>query len=116
MSDKPFDLWLEFEVWQAAEINLGGEIKTDPPLDDDFFNMAVTLSNGEKYAMNVWTYKYFDRKRIDGGEDHEFLGGRYFIPPDLLVERLDRAYLEEVVGDMVEHGSLKPEWLVTPGS
>ena len=52
-----FDLWLEFEVWRAA-----GD--TDDPLDD-FFNMTITLPCGDQYALNVWTFAFFDRAITD---------------------------------------------------
>ena len=38
----------------------------------------------------------------------------YLLPPDLFVERLDRALLERVVAQMLSEGEMKPEWLCPP--
>jgi hypothetical protein len=56
MSRSEFELWLEFEHWVAE--------KDDDPTDD-FFNMLITLPDGTEYALNVWTYKYFNRAVIE---------------------------------------------------
>ena len=98
-----FDLWLEFEHWQPE------------PNDDsteDFFNMLVTLPDGRRYALNVWTYKFIQKARYPWpyveavGEPEEYL-----LPPDLFVERLDRNLMERVVRQMLVKGEMKPEWL-----
>ena len=103
MSDEDFDLWLEFEHWTPQE--------GDDP-EDDFFNMLITMPGGEKYALNVWTYKFLERARRADEESGECLGGKYQVAPDLFVERLDRALMTEVVKDLLADGGLKEEWLV----
>ena len=48
-----FELWLEFEH------------ATQPPGDpnDDFCNVKVKLPDGRNYALNVWTFGFFNRAR-----------------------------------------------------
>ena len=102
MSEMGFELWLEFEEWVA-------EAEDDP--EDDFFNMKIRLASGSAYALNVWTYKFLERARRDDFHSREGLGGKYLLPPDLFVEKLDRALLEEVVSDLIRKDGLKQEWL-----
>lgn len=88
-----FELWLEFEEWVG---------EWDP--DSDFCNVAVTLGSGATIGLNVWTYRSIPQIRADCQKDGDSLGGRYLRPPDLLVERLDRSLLEEVIRDLIENG------------
>ena len=103
MADLGFDLWLEFEHC----IPQGGE---DP--EDDFCNMQVTLVDGRKYALNVWTFKYLGRAVQECRSTGEHLGGSYLPAPDLFVERLKRKLLEDVVADLIAKGGLSPQWEV----
>jgi hypothetical protein len=96
-----FEPWLEFEHWQPSP--------DDDPADD-FFNMIILLEDGRRYALNVWTFAYFTRALSETRVTGEALGGRYLLPPDLFVERLDRGLLEEVVGDLLRQGGLREEW------
>lgn len=102
MAERDFTLWLEFE---------GGEPWTSDP-EDDFFNMTVDLGDGRKYALNVWTFKYFERARAEDRESGDKLGGGYLVAPDLFVQRLDRTHIETVVGDILRREALSDDWLV----
>jgi len=99
-----FELWLEFELWRA-------EGDTDGPTDD-FFNMQVTLDDGRKYALNVWTTGSFMRLAAEAKTEPDCLQGAYMLPPDLFVDRMDRKLLESVVADMIETDQMRDEWLV----
>lgn len=103
MPPTAFELWLEFEHW---------EWKPDDDPTDDFFNMQVTLPDGRRYALNVWTFKFLQRARYPWPYD-ESIGKpeEYLLPPDLFVEYLDRGLLERIVGRMLASGEMKPEWL-----
>jgi hypothetical protein len=96
-----FELWLEFEHWQPTP-------EDDPA--DDFFNMIIRLEDGRRYALNVWTFAYFTRALAETRATGEALSGRYLLPPDVFVERLDRGLLEEVVADLLRNGGLREEW------
>ena len=104
MRNREFDLWLEFEHWIPNEAD-------DP--EDDFINMEITLPHGPKYSLNVWTFKFLDRARLDDQEASEHLRGKYLLPPSLLVERLERRLLEDIVRDLIQTKRLKNEWLVS---
>lgn len=99
-----FDLWLEFELY----------LDDYDPLED-FANVQVTLPDGRKYAMNVWTFGVIRHVRYpwpyqEGvGEPAEYL-----LPPDLFVERLDRPTMERVIGRMLAANEMREEWLCPP--
>ena len=104
MANAPeFDLWLEFEHTQPQP--------GDDPTDD-FANVQVRLSDGRRYALNVWTFGFMRRARFPWPYQ-EGVGeaAEYLLPPDLFVERLDRPMLERVVGRMLAAGEMRPEWL-----
>ena len=103
MKDTQFDLWLEFEHWQP-------EADDDP--EDDFFNMALRLPDGRAYALNVWTFRFLERARLDDQQSGEALNGKYLLPPDLFVERLDRKLMEEIATDLIKRGQLLDDWLI----
>ena len=52
MADQAFDLWLEFEHWEA---------KAGDDLEDDCFNMQVTLAGGAN--LNLGRQTHVDRCR-----------------------------------------------------
>jgi hypothetical protein len=74
--------------------------------------MQVTLSNGIKYALNVWAYKSLWRIVKDCQETGECMHGIYLAPPDLFVQRLDRTLIEKMIADLISKGELKEEWRV----
>jgi hypothetical protein len=103
MSDRTPDLWLEFEAWAED---------ASSSADDDAFNMHIRLGDGTLYALNVWTFKALERFHHQDATNGDNLNGRYLIPPDLLIERLDRHLVEQVVFEMIRKKELKSDWLV----
>ncbi len=102
-----FTLWLEFEHWEA---------KPDDDPEDEFCNVRIDLSNGEAYALDIWTFKFLERAHREDQGTGENLSGRYLVSPDLLVTRLDRATMEEVFTELAQAKQLKQEWRVPPES
>lgn len=97
-----FELWLEFEHTEPSN--------TDPT--DDFANIQVSLPDGRRYALNVWTFRFLQRARFPW--PYEVTDDRpteYVVAPDLFVEQLDRPTLERVVAELLTRGELKTEWL-----
>src|SRR3954469_23174834 len=94
-----FDLWLETEHVE--------------PLIDDFCNVRVTRMTGEAYALNVWTFAYFEvaRRHAESSASGN-IADRYILPPDLFVADLTRATLESVVNDLLDSGAMPPDCLV----
>jgi hypothetical protein len=101
-----FDLWLEWET---------GEPRDQPANRPrtNFGNVIITLSDGRRYALNVWTFDFLPLARFpwpyEGGPGVQ--PAAYVLPPDLFVESLDRATMESVVAAMLSAGELKDEWL-----
>lgn len=93
-----FTLWLEFE-----------HVEHDYPVDPykDFFNCVIRTEDGRDCALNVWTFgvvgEFVEHDRASGKN----LSGRYMLPPDLLVEKVDRDLMEEVVRELLESGDLE---------
>ena len=73
-----FELWLETE-------HIAEDIT-------DFCNVEVTLTSGERYGLNVWTYAFFRSldPRDTGGE-----------VPDLLVADLSRTTITAGIVDLL---------------
>lgn len=97
-----FSLWLEFELW--------GD---DHPFDqyNDYCNIEIAFQDGRRYGLNVWTFKYCDeaiREQIAQGG----VNGLYVLPPDLLVKKLDRQVIEEVIAELVKNDLVRQEWLI----
>lgn len=111
MSETPkFTLWLEFEQWEKPHDSV---LEEDP--NDDFANVEVTLPDGRRYALNVWTFLYLHRARFPWPYDvTDEPPAEYVLPPDLFVERLDRPTLERVVTQLLENDEMKDEWLSPP--
>jgi len=93
-----FTLWLEFEHVAFAE---------DWDSTDDFCNIHVDLADGRHYGLNVWTYKFIRRAATADKLSGDNSGGRYQIPPDLLVEDLTRDCIEIVIADLLRRGNLE---------
>lgn len=103
MADQPaFELWLEFE-------HVLPEPGDDPT--DDLANIHVTLRDGRRYALNVWTFKFFGRAIDSNNESDHCEPEEYMLPPDLFVGRLDRPTIERVIKKMLVAGEMRDEWL-----
>ena len=97
---------MTFDLWSEAEA-------LSEPVDD-VCNISVTLEDGRRYALNVWTFSFFEKARRDGEDGaSEGIAAAYMLPPDLFVADLSRATLEGVVGDLLDHGTLPEHCLVT---
>ena len=94
MSD--FILWLEFEHYSSAWDS-----------SNEASNVHVTLTDGRRYGLTVWTYKFlttlvgWDMARGDN------LNGLYQTPPDLFVRELTRECVEAAIVDLLKRGNLE---------
>ncbi|MEO1052634.1 MAG: hypothetical protein AAFX87_18520 [Bacteroidota bacterium] len=89
---KQFELWLEFEQGDTTEWDRTNE----------FANIQVSLPDGRKYGINVWTYGFFNSEL---GESKK--SDRYLIPPDLFVAEMTRKCIELAIDDLLEEGDLE---------
>ena len=105
-----FSLWLEFEEYCGGYPSL----KDDPQCD--FCNVQVRIGSA-LYAANVWTFGY-----IAVARNEDVVGtpletpSAWLLPPDLLVERLDRPTITCAVEELLAAGGLPEVWLVEPQS
>lgn len=96
---------LTIRLWIEAE-HLAEDV-------DDFCNVVIYVSTGDRYALNVWTFDYFAVARAEG-ELHASPAVKqlYLHPPDLFVEDLSRSTIEKVVVDILEGGRLPARCLM----
>ena len=100
-----FRIWLEFEEWETDQ-------KYDP--FNDFFNMTIEFDNGKKYHLNVWTIQYLKTAFEEQLSERGSIGGKYLVMPDLIVEKMERELLLDIVNDMITNNELSEEWLYKP--
>lgn len=97
MSKIDFKLWLEFE-----EVDRGNW-----DIDNEFANIQVTLPDGRRYGINVWTFKFLETSIRQNQENGECLNGLYEFPPDLFVKELTRECIEKTIADLLSKGNLE---------
>jgi len=92
---KQFNVWLEFETvagWENTTNN--------------FANIEVDTFDGQKYALNVWTFDFLktavnkDIERQTGGK------GLFLKPPDLFVKELTRLCIVQTISELLAQGDL----------
>lgn len=102
-----FELWLEIE---------SGEPKDQPANRsyENFCNVEVTLTDGRRYALNVWTFDFLPLARLpwpyEANDDAQL--AEYVFPPDLFVARLERGVIHRVITELLATDQMKKEWLV----
>lgn len=110
-----FTLWLEFEHVDFASIldpETGQIVSADWNKKNNFCNIAVTLSDGRRYGINVWTFDYLTTSIQCDAARGKNLNGLYQIPPDLFVHELTRECIEATISDLLRCGNL--EQLLNP--
>lgn len=108
MSD--FILWLEFEEvdFSASHDFVTGQIEApDWNNKNDFCNIHVTLADGRRYGINVWTFDFLATIVSANSASGDNLGGLYETPPDLFVRELTRECLEATIADLLKLGNLE---------
>jgi len=91
-----FMLWLEFEHITSAW-NSSNEVS----------NVHVTLTDGRRYRLEVWTYKFLSTLVGWDVERGDNLNGLYQTPPDLFVRELTRECVESAITDLLKRGNLE---------
>jgi len=89
-----FNLWLEFENTESW---------TDK--SNDFANISVSINDGRKYGINVWTFEFLQttiNEDLKNGED-----GLFQIPPDLFVKELSRDCIQKSIERLLTQGDLE---------
>ncbi|WP_111595113.1 hypothetical protein [Chitinophaga dinghuensis] len=88
-----FKLRLEFEEIDPGNWNI----------ENEYCNVMVRLPNETYYAINVWTYKFFETAVSENTGE----GKSYVVPPDLFVKELSRACIQETIQSLLEVGPLE---------
>jgi hypothetical protein len=91
------ELWCEFELWDETTWD-----KTN-----DFANIAVSLPDGRRYGINVWTFQFLQSAIEEDVKNNQNLQGSYQIPPDLFVRELTRECVEATIQDLLKRGPLE---------
>jgi hypothetical protein len=103
----PFELWLETEIGEPNEQHANRS-------HENFCNVSVTLKDGRRYALNVWTFDFLPLARFpwpyEANDDTQ--PADYVLPPDLFVECLDRVVIHRVITELLATDQMKTEWLV----
>jgi hypothetical protein len=104
--ENEFQLWLE---WEQGE-------PIDQPANrtaENFGNVVVTLGDGRRYALNVWTFDFLPLARFPWPHEArtDVAPASYVVAPDLFVDSLTRSTLETVVAEMLDAGGLNERWL-----
>ena len=90
-------------IWIESEIV--GRIKGGEPVVDDNSDVIVTFSDGRRFVATLFTYENILTLAAKNRGTGECLGGKYFWASDmLLVDRLDRATITEVVHELIREG------------
>jgi hypothetical protein len=103
---RAFSLWLEFEHY------VGGYPQPGDDPHCDFCNAEIT-ADGQVCGITVWTFGFVEHAR----RSDEFTGAakpeidRFLLPPDLLVEKLDRGLIEEAIADLLGREPRPTQWL-----
>lgn len=99
---------VNFELWLETELGDSNQPANSPT--ENFCNINVTLPDGRRYAMNVWTFDFLPFARYDW--PYEIVTGqepaKYVLPPDLFVERLDRSTIEAVIVQLLANNEMNP--------
>lgn len=100
-----FSLWLEFEHYADGYPQPG-----DDPYCD--FCNAEIRSNGQSCGITVWTFGFIEyARRFDEFTGAEKTGiDRFLLPPDLLVEKLDRGLIEEAIAGLLGRSPWPAQW------
>lgn len=101
-----FDLWLETEIGEPLD-----QVANRPT--ENFCNISVTLEDGRRYALNIWTFDFLPLARFEWPYEAKSgaLPSLYLLPPDLFVERLDRQTIEKIISEMIEKEEMQEQWL-----
>lgn len=91
---------------KLARVWIEHELFCDEKPDDEYFNMAIVLTDGAKYALNVWTYDLAWTVWLENEEQGFTVG------PDLLVSSITRPDLERIARELIATGALREQWRV----
>jgi hypothetical protein len=104
----------DFELWLETE--LGDPDRSANSQTENFCNINVTLPDGRRYALNIWTFDFLPLARYD--DTYDMREGqepaKYVFPPNLFVERLDRATIEIVIAELLAIDRMNFDWLCLP--
>lgn len=102
MSKSYFGLWYEPDEYESSS-----------GFAEDFCNVQDKMKNGKVYAMNVWSYSYFDDVRNELKQENSAKEPNYILPPDLFVSVLNKSEISRVIDRLIKEEEMRDEWLVS---
>jgi hypothetical protein len=94
--DTPVSIWIEADLWAPD---------TWSPTDANS-DVVVTFTDGSRWVASCFTYANIATLSATYQSSGELLHGRYFWATDmLLVQRLERSFLEELVRHLLQIGT-----------
>jgi hypothetical protein len=87
---------MKYTIWIENEHYVDFDLKDS---DDDYCNVEIIFSNGDRKAYNIWTEGFFG-ENLSAILDEIHKNG-FVIMPDLIVQSLERSHIEKVIGDLV---------------
>ena len=85
-----YSSWIEFEHYADC---------SPDDVDNNFCNIAVTYDDGRHEGYNIWTAAFF-RDNLQSVFD-EIAEKGYATLPDIIVSRLERKHIEEVLEEII---------------
>lgn len=105
-----FKLWVETETGDPV-------VQPANRSKENYCNISITLEDGRRYALNVWTFDFLPLARYPWPYEPkpEYEPADYLLPPDLFVSDLTRTTITSVVEQLLKEDELRDEWLVLDG-
>ncbi|GAB3634734.1 hypothetical protein GCM10027422_03240 [Hymenobacter arcticus] len=93
-------------IWISPGITSGETLETHYNVGNT--DVLVSFSDDSRYVATFFTYENIARIVKHHQQSGESLGGKYFWASNMiLIDRIDRASIEEVIYDLVKGGSLQ---------
>ena len=95
---------------KIADIYLSVDHDIESTLVDDqrYTDVVVVFENGEKHVASFFSYESLELLNAAHRESGEFLNGKYFWAPGMvLIDECSRESIEEVIEELMEEGDFK---------
>lgn len=91
---------------------LDSDDTTPPFTESGRLFVEVELSTGDVYSLTACTDEYYHRLREQARESGDNFGGRYIVPPNLIIASDEAEFVQQIIHDLIKANGLQPAWLV----